>query len=236
MSILANALNANSLTPFSPTSGGTGVSDPTAHGILVAEGSSAFSPKVLTNGQLLIGSTGADPVAASLTAGSGVTITPGAGSITIAASGGGASNYIIASNGSAQNGVTGSGTSYATQWSILHSNGITLPTNSTFLMPANGYYLCTAIIPVSGITSTSNVTQIQIQVNGGSPTYNVVIQNAYYLNNTFGFTFINYSTVIPFSNGDNVQVKLRVLGEGSDNINIQGDGADYPYVTFFQIA
>jgi len=41
----------------------------------------------LTNGQLLIGSTGVAPVAASLTAGSGITITPGAGSITIAAAG-----------------------------------------------------------------------------------------------------------------------------------------------------
>lgn len=41
----------------------------------------------LTDGQLLIGSTGIAPVAASLTAGSGVTITPGAGAITIAATG-----------------------------------------------------------------------------------------------------------------------------------------------------
>lgn len=38
----------------------------------------------LTNGQLLIGSTGAAPVAASLTAGTGISITPGAGSVSIA--------------------------------------------------------------------------------------------------------------------------------------------------------
>ena len=37
-----------------------------------------------TNGQLLIGSTGAAPVAAALTAGTGITVTNGAGSITIA--------------------------------------------------------------------------------------------------------------------------------------------------------
>lgn len=42
----------------------------------------------MTNGQLLIGSTGAHPAFGTLTAGSGVTITNGAGSITIAASGG----------------------------------------------------------------------------------------------------------------------------------------------------
>lgn len=43
----------------------------------------------LTNGQLVIGSTGVKSVAATLTAGDGVGITNGAGSITIAATGGG---------------------------------------------------------------------------------------------------------------------------------------------------
>ena len=41
----------------------------------------------LTSGQLVIGSTGADPAAASLTPGAGISITPGAGSITIANTG-----------------------------------------------------------------------------------------------------------------------------------------------------
>lgn len=40
-----------------------------------------------TNGQLLIGSTGANPVAAALTAGTGISITNGAGSITVANTG-----------------------------------------------------------------------------------------------------------------------------------------------------
>lgn len=85
---LQNSINANSLTPLSVTQGGTGVSSPTNHGVLVAKGASALTTIVLTDGQLLIGSTGNDPVAASLTAGSGITITPGAGSISISASGG----------------------------------------------------------------------------------------------------------------------------------------------------
>lgn len=41
----------------------------------------------LTNGQLLIGSTGATPTAATLTAGTGITITNGAASITISSNG-----------------------------------------------------------------------------------------------------------------------------------------------------
>jgi hypothetical protein len=43
----------------------------------------------MTNGQVIIGSTSGTPTAATLTAGSNVTITNGAGSITIASSGGG---------------------------------------------------------------------------------------------------------------------------------------------------
>eukprot|EP00919_Chromeraceae_sp_WS-2016_P037564 GHVR01089714.1.p1 GENE.GHVR01089714.1~~GHVR01089714.1.p1 ORF type:complete len:200 (+),score=19.26 GHVR01089714.1:185-784(+) len=43
----------------------------------------------LTNGQLAIGNTGADPTAAALTPGTGVTITNGTGSITINSAGGG---------------------------------------------------------------------------------------------------------------------------------------------------
>jgi hypothetical protein len=44
---------------------------------------------VATNGQLPIGSAGANPVLATLTAGTGISITNGAGSITIAGTGGG---------------------------------------------------------------------------------------------------------------------------------------------------
>lgn len=51
--------------------------------------SGAFGGLALTNGQLLIGSTGATPATATLTAGTNITITNGAGTITIAASGGG---------------------------------------------------------------------------------------------------------------------------------------------------
>ena len=61
--------------------------DFTNHGIMVAQGTAATVTKVLTNGQLLIGSTGADPVAASISAGTGISVTPGAGTITISATG-----------------------------------------------------------------------------------------------------------------------------------------------------
>jgi hypothetical protein len=63
----------------------------TNHALFVGRGAltAATTLGAATNGQIPIGSTGADPVLATLTAGTGVSITNGAGSITIAASGGG---------------------------------------------------------------------------------------------------------------------------------------------------
>lgn len=112
-----NCINAP--LPISAANGGTGVASPTIHGILVAQGASAMDPKVLTDGQLLIGSTGVDPVAASLTAGANVTITPGAGTITIAADAGASTTWssitattktIVANEGYFSN--NGSGVTY----------------------------------------------------------------------------------------------------------------------------
>lgn len=80
-----NAVNAP--FPLSATQGGLGVASPTIHGILVAEGSSPATPIVLGAGQLLIGTTASDPVAASLTAGTGITINSVSGAVTIASTG-----------------------------------------------------------------------------------------------------------------------------------------------------
>ncbi len=95
--------------PIVPLNGGTGVSSPTIHTLPVAQGTSNFNfLGPLTNGQLLIGSTGADPVAATLTAGANISLTNGAGSISIAATGlagfswttvTGTSQLMVANNG-----------------------------------------------------------------------------------------------------------------------------------------
>lgn len=82
-------------TPVSVPNGGTGATSFTAHSLLLGEGTSAVTALgAATNGQLPIGSTGADPVLSTITAGSNITVTNGAGSITIAANTGAASfNY-----------------------------------------------------------------------------------------------------------------------------------------------
>src|SRR5262249_1981841 len=89
-SVVTSRSNLGLSLPLSAASGGTGVVSPTAHSLPVGEGSSAMTfLGPLTNGQLLIGSTGADPVPANLNAGSGISISIGPGSIIISGTGSG---------------------------------------------------------------------------------------------------------------------------------------------------
>lgn len=80
--------------------GGTGATTLTDGGVLLGSGTGAITALgQATNGQLLIGSTGADPVLATLTDGTGITITEGAGTITIAADNNGTMSSFILSDG-----------------------------------------------------------------------------------------------------------------------------------------
>jgi len=64
--------------------GGTGAVTLTDHGVLIGSGTGAITPLTVgTNGQLLIGSTGADPVFATLNADRSLTATVGAGTLEI---------------------------------------------------------------------------------------------------------------------------------------------------------
>jgi hypothetical protein len=72
---------------------GTGVATflaltPTNSSSIVVSSSGVVSYAAMTNGQLIIGNAGGTPTAATLTAGSGITITNGGGTITIASSSG----------------------------------------------------------------------------------------------------------------------------------------------------
>lgn len=92
-----NAINANSTGLVKYDGAGTfsGVTV-TNHSPLVGAASNGItSLGPLTNGQLVIGNTGNDPTAATLTAGTGVTIGNAAGSITINAAGTGLTWTVI---------------------------------------------------------------------------------------------------------------------------------------------
>lgn len=83
----ANALTSSNLA--------SKLGSQTNHGLPIGAGSTSALTWTAapTDGQLLIGSTGVDPVLATLTAGSGITITNGAGSISISTAGSDILNY-----------------------------------------------------------------------------------------------------------------------------------------------
>jgi hypothetical protein len=92
-----NAVNAP--FPLSATQGGTGVASPTQYDVPYANGAAAWTFAALTNGQFLIGSTGAAPTPGTITAGTGIGVTNAANSITISATGAGAFSWISAASG-----------------------------------------------------------------------------------------------------------------------------------------
>lgn len=96
----SNAINANSTGLVKYDGAGTfsGVTL-TQHAMLVGASANGITSQLLTNGQLMIGNTGNDPTAAALSAGTGVSITNGAGSITINAVGSGLTWSVVTVNG-----------------------------------------------------------------------------------------------------------------------------------------
>lgn len=92
----ANAINANSsgLVRYDGSGTFSGVTT-INHSVLVGAASNGITNIALTNGQLAIGSTGVDPVAATITAGTGVSVSNGAGTITVNALGGGLSWSVV---------------------------------------------------------------------------------------------------------------------------------------------
>lgn len=100
-----SALSLDTALPVA--SGGTGVSTLTDGGLVLGSGTGAVtSLGQATNGQLVVGSTGADPVLATLTGGSNITVTNTAGGISIAATGLGSGTVQTVSATGTENGIT----------------------------------------------------------------------------------------------------------------------------------
>jgi len=94
-------------TALTVANGGTGAKTLTDGGVLLGSGTGALTALgQATNGQLVVGSTGADPVLATLTGGANITVTNSAGGISIAASGLGSGTVTAVSASGTKNGIT----------------------------------------------------------------------------------------------------------------------------------
>ena len=108
-------------------SGGTGASTLTDGGILLGSGAGAVTALgQATNGQIPIGSTGGDPVLGTITGGSNITVTNGAGTISIAATGLGSGTVTSVGGEGTVNGLTLSGV-VTTSGSITLGGTLSVP-------------------------------------------------------------------------------------------------------------
>ena len=152
---LQNSINLaiTATEPLEAVNGGLGVSNPTAHGILVAEGSNPAVALTLNDGQLLIGATGSDPVAASVSSPNGtVTVTSGAGSLALDI------NTVDVSHG-------GTGLTNTTQNALFFGNG-TSPFGQFLLAPGQFAFGSTGGSPSYGsLTSTDSSVTVTVGAN-----------------------------------------------------------------------
>lgn len=148
-----NAINLSSSGVVTYDGAGTfSGSTLTQHAVLLGGAASAITSLPLTNGQLAIGSTGSDPSAATLTAGTGVTISNGAGSITINAAGGGMTWTT----------VTGTTQAAAVNNGYIANNAGTV----TVTLPATA-----AVGDLVAVTGINNATGWKLAVNTGQTVY-----------------------------------------------------------------
>lgn len=129
----------------------------------------------LTNGQVVIGSTGATPVAASLTAGSNITITPGAGSITIAAAGGGSGSVTSISAGT---GITLTPDPITTTGSVALTVPVAVTSGGTGLTSttANQLLYSSGANTIAGLATANDGTLITS--GGGVPSISSTLPTA----------------------------------------------------------
>jgi len=182
--------------------GGTGVSSLTDHGVLVGSGSGAITPLAVgTNGQVLVGSNGADPVFASITStDSSITITGGAG--TLALTGTQATDSQLGSVELATDAeaIAGSDTarpivpsSLAAKLGTQTDHGVLVGSGTTAAITAlavgtNGQVLVgsTGADPVFATVASADGS---IEVTGGAGTIDLAVTGTIAVNNQTGTTY-----------------------------------------------
>lgn len=124
------------------------------------------STAAATNGQLLIGSTGGSPVAATLTAGAGVSVTNAAGSITIANTG---VTSIVAGTGISISGGTGAVTVNNTG---VTSVALALP---SFLTVSGSPVTTTGTLTATLASQTANTVFAAPNGSAGAPAFRALV-------------------------------------------------------------
>jgi len=207
------------------------VTGTTNHSLLIGNASGSISSLgVATNGQLPIGSTGANPVLSTLTAGTGISITNGAGSITITNTGTNpaSSCSFFAYNNADVNNFFTSGIFVKIQFpATLFNVGANYNTGTyIFTAPNTGMYCFQIAVAIYGLAdSTTNEYSLQLATTGG----NYLLSNGSpyaerdsVTANSFG---CNQTQYVSMTAGDTAQVQYLINNAGGTaNANLSGQG------------
>lgn len=122
------------------------------------------------NGQLPIGSTGLDPVLSTLTAGTGISITNGAGSITIATNGSSTLNTLTGNTGGAISPTLGNINTIGSGSITVSGSGSTLTTQLTGLTD-HAVLVGAGTDTITKIAATANTGAVLQNNSGADPSY-----------------------------------------------------------------
>ena len=160
----------------------------------------------LTNGQILIGSTGATPAPSTITAGTGITITNGAGTISIAATTA-STFYVNTAN-------TSIGALAVVKYSNVVNDSAAGYSAATglYTIPTTGWYIVKANIKTTSYNfGVSAIVQINLYQNATIIAQQLITPAAY---NSTGLG-LNLGTVYKFTAADTVSIQaFSNLGGG----------------------
>lgn len=187
-------------TPVSIANGGTNSSAAlvSSNSVMISSGSAIVEGPTLSNGQLLIGRTGLTPVAASITSGTGINVTGGSGSITIALS----TPVSIANGGTNWTGpLQGNRLMWSESGSIKEATALT--DGQIFIGSTNNPPVAATITAGTGIS-----------VSGGSGTLSIGLQTPVSIANggTNSSAALNNNRIMVSSSGSIVEASALIDG------------------------
>ena len=201
--------------------GGTGATTLTDGGILLGSGVGAITATAQpTNGQLLVGSTGVDPVLATLTAGTGIGIANAAGSITITNSSPG--TWTLSGDSGTPQTVSSGDTV-----DIAGGTGISTAASATDTLTVTNTGV-TSIVAGTGITISGATGAVTITNSspGGAYTFDIQDQlaNTQTISNGDTLSFLDGTFITPtVSAVDSVTHDLSASGTASATTFLRGD-------------
>lgn len=186
-------------------------------------GSADPSAKMTANGQLIIGKTGSNPQINTLTAGTGINITNGPGTISISTISN-PSQAFLAYLGTDDTNATGDQTQYTIgtihPLTIVTNIGGNLNANGTYTVPTFGLYIFNVNIRYANLSPAHTTGYVVLKINGVTQ-YNVGGLNPYATQSVFasaGFN-LNGTLTLLLNAGDQVVMQAYVAN-GTKTVTI----------------